>query len=129
MRHITLGPTHLEVPVIAVGCMRMDTLKPADAKRFVEEALELGANFFDHADVYGDAIPSEQVFAEAITMSPSIREQIIGVRILPARSLAPKAPLFPGQQPLRPDHLWQAPHQRHQSFDAALHSWLPDAPH
>lgn len=55
--------------------------------------------------------------------------QRAGVRILPARALAPKAPLFPGQQPLRPDHLWQAPHQRHQSFDAALHSWLPDAPH
>lgn len=77
MRHITLGPTNLEVPVIAVGCMRMDTLKPADAQRFVEEALALGANFFDHADVYGDDIPSEKVFADAIAMSPAIRERVI----------------------------------------------------
>jgi predicted oxidoreductase len=77
MRHITLGPTNLAVPVVAVGCMRMDTLQPTDAKRFVEEALALGANFFDHADVYGDDVPSESVFAEAIGMAPSIREHVI----------------------------------------------------
>lgn len=77
MRHITLGSSQLEVPVIAVGCMRMDTLKPAAAERFVEEALALDANFFDHADVYGDDASSESVFAQAIRMSPSIREKII----------------------------------------------------
>jgi predicted oxidoreductase len=38
--------------------------------------LELGANFFDHADIYGGG-ECERIFAAAIHMSPQIRENII----------------------------------------------------
>ena len=53
MRTVPLGKTGLEVPAVAVGCMRMNRLQPAEAGRFVGTALERGMNFFDHADIYG----------------------------------------------------------------------------
>ena len=66
----------LEVPVIAVGCMRMNTLDKTEAEQFVQTSLEEGANFFDHADVYGNGA-CEEIFAEAIHMNDDIREKII----------------------------------------------------
>lgn len=76
MRTIKLGSSNLEVPVVAVGCMRINSLEKKDAENFVQTALEQGANFFDHADIYGGGT-CEEIFAEAIHMSPSVRENII----------------------------------------------------
>lgn len=76
MRTIPLGTSPLEVPVIAVGCMRLNSLDKAGAERFIRTAMEEGANFFDHADIYGGG-KCEELFAEAIQMNPSIREQMI----------------------------------------------------
>ena len=71
-----LGVSDLQVPVIAVGCMRINGLDKNQAERFVQTSLEQGLNFFDHADVYGGGT-CEEIFAEAIHMSSSIREQVI----------------------------------------------------
>ena len=76
MRTIKLGTSTLEVPVIAVGCMRINSLDKAGAERFVRTALEEGANFFDHADIYGSGV-CEEIFADAIHMNDDIREKII----------------------------------------------------
>ena len=76
MRTIKLGTSNLEVPVIAVGCMRINSLEQAEAEQFVQAALEAGANFFDHADIYGGGA-SEEIFAKAIHMNDDIREKII----------------------------------------------------
>jgi predicted oxidoreductase len=46
-----------------------------DAEKFVKTALELGANFFDHADIYGGG-ECERVFADAIGMNDNVREKI-----------------------------------------------------
>jgi predicted oxidoreductase len=51
MRTMKLGNSTLEVPVIAVGCMRINSLDKPGAERFVQTALDKGANFFDHADI------------------------------------------------------------------------------
>jgi predicted oxidoreductase len=76
VRTIKLGSSNLEVPVVAVGCMRINSLEKKDAENFVQTALEQGAYFFDHADIYGGGT-CEEIFAEAIHMSPSVRENII----------------------------------------------------
>ncbi len=76
MKTIKLGKSNLEVPVVAVGCMRINSLDKPAAERFVQTALEEGANFFDHADIYGGGT-CEEIFAEAIHMSPEVREKII----------------------------------------------------
>ena len=76
MRTIKLGKSKLQVPVIAVGCMRINRLERSEAERFVQTALELGANFFDHADIYGGGA-CEELFADAVHMCDTVREKII----------------------------------------------------
>ncbi|OXM14374.1 aldo/keto reductase [Paenibacillus herberti] len=76
MRTFKLGSSALEVPAVAVGCMRINGLDKPEAERFVRSAMELGANFFDHADIYG-AGECEEIFADAIGMNPTVREGII----------------------------------------------------
>lgn len=76
MKKIELGKSGLQVPNIAVGCMRINGLDSKKAEEFVEKSLELGANFFDHADIYG-AGSCEEIFAEAAHMNPNNREKMI----------------------------------------------------
>ena len=76
MRTITLGKSDLRVPVIAVGCMRINSVGKSGAERLVRTAIDAGANFFDHADVYGNG-ECEEIFAEAVQMSDAVREKII----------------------------------------------------
>lgn len=76
MRTMRLGSSTLEVPVVAVGCMRINSLEKNEAERFVQTALEQGANFFDHADIYGGGT-CEEIFADAIHMNAKVREKII----------------------------------------------------
>lgn len=76
MKTIELGKSGLQVPNIAIGCMRINSIEKTKAEQFVEKSLELGANFFDHADIYG-AGTCEEIFAEAVHMSPSVREKMI----------------------------------------------------
>jgi len=75
MKSRPLGTSGMQVPSIAVGCMRINTLGKKEAEQFVNTALELGATFFDHADIYGDGT-CESIFSEAIHMNSSIREKI-----------------------------------------------------
>jgi predicted oxidoreductase len=56
--------------------MRINGISRTEAETFVKTARELGANFFDHADVYGGGA-CESIFAEAIGMSPTVRETIL----------------------------------------------------
>ncbi len=77
MRNIKLGSTDLTVSVIGVGFWRLNKDKNLhDVEDFIRTAMENGANFFDHADIYarGDA---ESVFSQAIGMNPDIREKMI----------------------------------------------------
>jgi predicted oxidoreductase len=76
MRTMKLGSSTLEVPVVAVGCMRINSLDKTEAERFIQAALEEGANFFDHADIYGGGT-CEEIFADAIHMNTNVREKII----------------------------------------------------
>ncbi len=76
MKTIELGKSGLKVPNIAIGCMRINGARKEKAEQFVDKALELGANFFDHSDIYGGG-ECEKIFADVVHMSPSIREKII----------------------------------------------------
>ena len=76
MKHIPLGKSGLLVPSVALGCMRLGDVDEKEAEALLDTALELGCNFFDHADIYGQGA-CESRFAQAIHMSPSVREKII----------------------------------------------------
>ena len=74
MYSIDFGKSGIKVPTIAVGCMRISNMTEAEVSKFVETSLEMGANFFDHADIYGGG-KSEEVFGKAIT--PSMRDKVM----------------------------------------------------
>ena len=76
MRTVNLGTSGLKVPCIAVGCMRINKLEPAEAEHFVHAAIDQGAYFFDHADIYGNG-DCESVFAKAIHMNSTVREKVV----------------------------------------------------
>ena len=76
LNKIQLGKSKLEVSDIALGCMRMNTLSKKEAANVIHNALELGIDFFDHADIYGGGA-SEEVFSDAIEMTPRVRETMV----------------------------------------------------
>ncbi len=75
MKTMKLGKSDLTVSNISLGCMRMYKLSLKEAEDVVRNALELGITFFDHADIYGEG-RSEEIFAEAVGMNPSVRDKI-----------------------------------------------------
>ncbi len=76
MKKINLGNGVLPASEISLGCMRMAGLTAKDAELVVRTALEVGIDFFDHADIYGGG-KSEEVFAKAIGMKASVRETVL----------------------------------------------------
>lgn len=75
MKNIRLGNSELEVGEISLGCMRMNKLSKKEAADVIENAMEVGVDFFDHADIYGGG-ESEEVFADAIGMNSTVREKM-----------------------------------------------------
>ena len=65
MYNIELGKSGLSVPTVAIGCMRISNMSESELERFVDEALSKGANFFDHADIYGGGV-CEELFGKVI---------------------------------------------------------------
>lgn len=56
--------------------MRLNELSVSEAEKLIRTAMDVGINFFDHADIYGGG-QCEELFADAINMNSIIREQMI----------------------------------------------------
>jgi len=86
MQQINLPHTSLQGSKLILGCMGLgggwekDTvLTKADekeAREFLDAGLELGANFYDHANIYGRG-RSEEVFGRILKERPGLRDQLI----------------------------------------------------
>ncbi|HBF37256.1 MAG TPA: aldo/keto reductase, partial [Firmicutes bacterium] len=76
MRNISIGNGVMNVPEIALGCMRIADLSPKEVSNLINTALEEGVNFFDHADIYASG-KSEETFSQAIAMQPGLREKLV----------------------------------------------------
>lgn len=76
MKTINLSTTDLKVPAIVAGCMRIDWLDKASLCNLINTCVELGINFFDHADIYGGG-RCEELFADAFADTGIKREDII----------------------------------------------------
>ncbi len=73
MKRITVGGK-ISASAVAMGCMRItDSKVPLD--ELIGTALELGIDFFDHADIYGGG-KCEEVFDNYLSSNPSLREKI-----------------------------------------------------
>lgn len=74
MKQISLGGSGWMVPSVVVGCMRLGDLDGAALGRFIHTALDSGANYFDHADIYGGGACEER-FGAALQNDPSLRRE------------------------------------------------------
>lgn len=76
MKQITLKQTGLDIPAIAIGCMRISGMEEKALAQLIHYCIEEGLNFFDHADIYGGG-ECETVFAKAFKQTGFKREDII----------------------------------------------------
>jgi predicted oxidoreductase len=75
MKAIDVGNSGLMASEISLGCMRIADIEQHEADKLLNTALEVGIDFFDHADVYGGG-KSEERFADAFSKSSFTREKI-----------------------------------------------------
>jgi len=76
MKAVDVGKSGLLASEISLGCMRITDLDQPEVDLLLEAAIEVGIDFFDHADVYGGG-KSEELFADALRRSSIAREKII----------------------------------------------------
>ncbi len=76
MKNVPIAHCDLDASEISLGCMRISEMSNQEISHLVHTAIEGGINFFDHADIYGGG-QSEARFAEALGMTPQLRESII----------------------------------------------------
>jgi len=76
MNTIKIARCDLDASEIALGCMRISSMSTQDIATLIHTALDEGITFFDHADVYGGGT-SEEKFAEALDMTPRLRDTMI----------------------------------------------------
>ena len=74
MKYLTLNDW--TVSRVGLGCMRMGELSVDALEALVGKCLEVGINFFDHADIYGQG-NSEKLFGEVLKRNPQWRNQMI----------------------------------------------------
>jgi aryl-alcohol dehydrogenase-like predicted oxidoreductase len=92
MNYTNLGKTGLKVSRICLGCMsygleeRKWGLNEEQGRPFIKRALELGINFFDTANMYGDG-RSEEVLGRALRDFAKREEMVIASKVyFPMRS-------------------------------------------
>lgn len=73
---INLGNTDIKVPSIAIGCMRINSMKLEELADYIKFCVENGLNFFDHADIYGRG-ECEKLFGEALKLAGIKRENVV----------------------------------------------------
>src|SRR5258708_18026893 len=76
MNKIKIAHCDLDASEISLGCMRIAAMSNQDIATLIHTALDEKINFFDHADVYGGG-KSEEKFAEALDMTPCLRDTMI----------------------------------------------------
>jgi aryl-alcohol dehydrogenase-like predicted oxidoreductase len=88
MEYTNLGSTGVKVSRICLGCMTYGTSKwrqwvldEEESRPFIRQALELGINFFDTADMYSLGV-SEQVLGRALKdFGPSRDKVVIATKV------------------------------------------------
>ncbi len=76
MKYVDVHGAPMPASNIIQGCMRIDSLSEKELETLIEHDLELGVNFFDHADIYADGL-CEEKFGNILKKRPSLRDQII----------------------------------------------------
>src|SRR5262245_65528805 len=76
MNKVRISRCDLDASELALGCMRIADMTDQQIDTLIHTALDEGINFFDFADIYSEG-QAEARFAEALKMTPSLREKLI----------------------------------------------------
>ena len=76
MDQFKIKNTELTASRIALGCMRLTERTAKETEELILSCLEMGINFFDHADIYGGG-RCEEMFGEVLQNHPSKRDNMI----------------------------------------------------
>lgn len=77
MKYLDITP-NLHASQLILGCMRIRALSASEIDAHLAAALDLGINFFDHADIYGETYgQSEQLFGDSLRRQPGMRGKMI----------------------------------------------------
>lgn len=76
MKYINTFSEDIKVSQVALGCMRIADMSASEAEQYISQAVELGYNYFDHADIYGGG-ECEKVFGAGLALNKSLRDKII----------------------------------------------------
>jgi aryl-alcohol dehydrogenase-like predicted oxidoreductase len=89
MRWVKLGTTGLDVSPICLGCMSYGvsergnhawSLDEETSRPFIQQALDLGINFFDTANVYSDGT-SEEIVGKALNDFANREEIVLATKV------------------------------------------------
>jgi 1-deoxyxylulose-5-phosphate synthase len=86
MEYVNLGKTGLKVSRICLGCMSYGVVKrnwhldEEQSRPFIKRALELGINFFDTANMYGEGA-SEEVLGRALRDFARRDEVVVATKV------------------------------------------------
>lgn len=98
MKYIKTFSDTVEVSQVALGCMRIADMSDKEADQYLSEAVEIGYNYFDHADIYGGG-RCEEVFGNALKRNPSLKDKII---------IQTKCSIKPGMYDFSKEHIVSA---------------------
>jgi len=76
MNRIEIGTSGIVASEVAIGCMRIGGMEPATLDALISTSLDLGIDFFDHADIYGGG-KCEEVFAASAKRLGIPRDKIL----------------------------------------------------
>ena len=76
MKYIDLGGSGLSASAIALGCMRIPEMSVSEVSTLINKCLELGVNFFDHADIYGGGV-CEELFGKVFKEEKTLRDKLL----------------------------------------------------
>jgi aryl-alcohol dehydrogenase-like predicted oxidoreductase len=78
MKYTKLGKSNLTVSRICLGTMHFgDSASEEEAFKIMDRALELGINFFDTANVYGNRGGSEEIIGRWFQKRPGSRDSVV----------------------------------------------------
>ena len=93
----------VECSRVAQGCMRIGGMSADEIDRLIRGDLDLGINFFDHADIYGGG-SCETKFGDFLRANPAMREKMV---------VQSKCGIKPGSYDFSKEHIL---HQAEQSL-------------
>lgn len=81
MEHRSLGRSGVQVSSLCLGCMMFGVkTKPEDSYAIIDRALDVGINFLDTANVYGQG-RSEEVTGEALKRNGKRQQMILATKV------------------------------------------------